>query len=54
MQAKAVVREILYPLTDMAVVLALIIFLLLEVLTEAAGLLALCSWMRALNRWPRT
>lgn len=34
-------REILYPLTDMAVVLALIIFLLLEILAEAAGLLGI-------------
>ncbi len=39
MQAKAIIRELLYPLTDMAVVLALIIFLLLEMLAEAAGLL---------------
>ena len=35
------IREILYPLTDMAIVLALIIFLLLEILAEAAGVLGI-------------
>ncbi len=34
-------REILYPLTDMSVVLALIVFLLFEMLAEAAGLLGI-------------
>ena len=37
----AIIREILYPLTDIAVVLALIFFLLLELLVEVAGLLGL-------------
>ena len=41
MQAKAIIREILYPLTELAVVLALIIFLLFEILAEAAGLLGI-------------
>lgn len=41
MQAKAIIREILYPLTELAVALAMIIFLLLETLAEAAGLLGI-------------
>lgn len=41
MQARHLIREILYPLTDMAIVLALIVFLLLEILVEAAGLFGL-------------
>ncbi len=41
MQAKAIIREILYPLTDMAAVLALIIFLLFQMLAEAAGWLGI-------------
>lgn len=35
------IREILYPLTDTAVLLALIAFLFLEILAEAAGLLGI-------------
>jgi hypothetical protein len=35
------IKEVLYPLTDMALVLALIVFLLLEILAEAAGLLGI-------------
>ncbi len=39
LKAPALVREILYPLTDTTVVLALIVFLLLSSLAQAAGLL---------------
>ena len=37
LKTPAIIRELIYPLTDMSVVLALIVFLLLEVLAEAAG-----------------
>ena len=39
MKRDDLVREILYPLTDMSIVLALIVFLLFEMLAEAAGML---------------
>lgn len=41
LKTPAIIREILYPLTELAVALAMIVFLLLEVLAEAAGLLGI-------------
>lgn len=41
MQARTLIREILYPLTDTAIVLALVGFLFLQALATAAGLLGI-------------
>jgi len=41
LRPREIIREILYPLTDMVVALALIVFILLEMLAEAAGVLGL-------------